>query len=124
MTAWAVTIFVLSSLSGPEIEQINPWEISDKVAHFAAFTVGRGLLSLALFWNTGWSRRKMMLIAIVAISLFGALDEVHQLYTPLRSGADVGDWIADALGAVAGATSFAFIYVRDQRKNQSASAGN
>ena len=34
---------------------------------------------------------------------FGALDELWQEFTPGRSGGDLYDWIADALGATVGA---------------------
>ena len=36
-------------------------------------------------------------------SVIGRLDEYHQTFTPGRSGNDYGDWLADTLGAAAGA---------------------
>jgi VanZ family protein len=124
VTAWALTILVLSSMSGERIEEINVLHLWDKAAHFAAFAVGGGLLALALRWNTEWDWRRIVLVSIVAVSLFGASDEWHQLYTPKRSGADVRDWFADTLGAIAGAVVTSRIYAQYQRKNRPAPARN
>jgi VanZ family protein len=110
--AWAATIVWLSGKPGEEIEELNVLEVTDKVAHFAAFLVGGGLLTIALRWSTAWPWRKIALAAALAIALFGAADEYHQTFTPNRSGADVFDWIADALGAVAGAALTALVYAR------------
>jgi VanZ family protein len=43
---------------------------------------------------------------ILAIALIGGLDEYHQTFTPGRSGNDPYDWLADVLGAAAGAFAF------------------
>ena len=42
-------------------------------------------------------------LVVVLISFFGMTDELHQLSTPGRRGADVYDWLADSLGAMIGA---------------------
>jgi VanZ family protein len=122
VAAWALTIIVLSSMSGERIEEINVLHLWDKAAHFAAFAVGGVLLALALRWNTEWDWPRIVLVSIVAVSLFGATDEWHQLYTPKRSGADVRDWFADTLGAIAGAAATSRIYAQYQRKNRPAPA--
>jgi VanZ family protein len=44
-----------------------------------------------------------LLLAIVVIAAFGAFDETWQTFTPGRTGGDLYDWIADFLGAIAGA---------------------
>ncbi len=123
VAAWALGIFILSSLSGKKIEEMNAFEISDKVAHFGAYAVGAVVLVLALRWNTEWSWRRIVWVTIAAISLFGATDEWHQLYTPHRSGGDLADWTADALGAIAGATASAFSHARYSLKNRPAPHG-
>jgi VanZ family protein len=123
VAAWALGIFILSSMSGSQIEEINIFNVWDKAAHFSAFAVGAVLLALALRWNAEWSWPRIACVSIAAISVFGATDEWHQLYTPHRSGADVGDWIADTFGAIAGATATSFIHAYNQRKNRPAPAG-
>jgi VanZ family protein len=124
VAAWACAIIVLSSLSGERIEEINVLHLWDKAAHFAAFAVGGMLLALALRWNTEWLWRRIAIVSIAAISLFGATDEWHQLYTPKRSGADVRDWFADTLGAIVGAAITSQIYAQYQRKNRPAPTRN
>lgn len=110
---WMMGITFLSSLSGDQLPQAAarfPGE--DKVLHFLAFTVGAVLLALALRQSTRWSWVRIFVSTVTAISVFGIIDEVHQLFTPKRSGADVGDWVADTLGGIAGAATVAFSYVR------------
>jgi VanZ family protein len=41
--------------------------------------------------------------AVILVAVFGGLDEALQTLTPGRSGGDLDDWVADALGAAAGA---------------------
>lgn len=102
---------------------MNVFDIWDKAAHFTAFAVGAVLLALALKWNTAWLWPRIICVSIAAISIFGVTDEWHQLYTPHRSGADVGDWTADTLGAIAGAAVTAFIHARYSLKNRPAPRG-
>jgi len=120
-TAWVATIYYFSSLTGPEIEQfgITLW---DKGEHFVAFAAGGVSLSLALRWTVPWPWKKLARFAIVVLVIYGALDEFHQLFTPNRSGADPLDWLADALGALAGVMLFIFIYARISRAYQPAPA--
>ncbi|HSM91322.1 MAG TPA: VanZ family protein, partial [Anaeromyxobacteraceae bacterium] len=73
----------------------------DKVLHAGAYGVlaalaARGLLAL------GWTARRTLGIALVAASLYGVTDELHQAFVPGRD-ADPLDWAADTAGAVAGA---------------------
>jgi len=97
--AWAVTIFWLSSRStipGPKIPHL------DKAAHFGAYAVLGALLAFAA------DRSRWPLAVAVALGvLYGASDEIHQMYVPGRSP-DVLDWAADAAGVAAGC----FLYTR------------
>lgn len=123
VAAWALGIIGLSSLSGPEVAKINIFNVWDKAAHFAAFAVGAVLLALALRWSVAWPWPRIVCVSIAAISIFGATDEWHQLYTPHRSGADLGDWTADTLGAIFGAALTSFIHARYCFKNRPAPLG-
>jgi VanZ family protein len=122
VAAWAGTIYFFSSMSGPEIEKLGV-EVWDKAAHFAAFACGGVLLALALRWSVSWPWKKLARFAIVALAIYGAFDEIHQLFTPHRSGADLFDWLADCLGALAGTLLFVVIYGRFIRAHHSAPAG-
>ena len=123
VAAWACTITYFSTLTGPEIEQlgITLW---DKAEHFAAFTAGGVLLSMALRWTFDWPWKKLARFAILALVVFGAIDEIHQLSTPTRSGADPFDWLADAFGALTGVSLFVGLYARYMRAHRPAPAGN
>jgi hypothetical protein len=70
---------------------------SDKVIHFLLF----GLLANWVGRSKRVQRIRPLGIynAVVIVSLFGAIDEVHQHFTPGRS-MDIFDWSADTLGAV------------------------
>lgn len=101
VAAWAAGITYLSSLTPERLPEMR-WEHADKLSHFAAFAVGGFLTTYAVRWSfpMGWGLSA--LLAVTFVALFGVLDEVHQIFVPGRSGADVGDWIADFLGALAG----------------------
>lgn len=109
---WASAIWILSSMTPPQIEEIAPFEMWDKAAHFSAFLAGAVNLALALCWSTGWSWKRVVVFTGIALCVFGAVDEIHQLSTPNRSGADVLDWTADALGTFSGALLTVFVYAR------------
>jgi VanZ family protein len=92
---WAAAVFFASSRSTlPHLPSVLGW---DKLQHCAAYAVGGFLIARAL--GGGW---RGALLAAVLGSLYGASDEVHQLFVPYRS-TDVLDWMADTLGVAAGA---------------------
>ena len=94
---WAAFIFFLSTR---HTNQLPPaWILAnDKVVHAVLF----GLQSLGIYFavRTGHGGRPWMAAGagFALASLYGASDEVHQLFTPTRV-ADVWDWVADATGA-------------------------
>jgi VanZ family protein len=97
--AWALVIFTLSAQSrvpGPEVPGF------DKVAHFGAYAL-LGWLAVRA------ADRSALPLAVGAVLgvLYGASDEIHQMYVPGRSP-DVMDWFADAAGVAA---AF-FVYTR------------
>jgi hypothetical protein len=118
--AWAGGIFWLSSRSGSEIAEMNIFDVWDKAAHFSAFLAGAIALAVALRWSTAWSWTRIAIFTGIVISLYGASDEYHQLFTPRRSGADIGDWVADTLGAAVGALVTTFIHARLERTHRPA----
>ena len=120
---WAVVIFYLSSLTGREIARLSPFDLWDKLTHFLAFAVGGLLLATALRWSVAWPWKKLTIFAIVAISLYGVADEIHQLFTPFRSGGDFGDWLADSLGGGAGVILFRYLHARSQHARRPSPSG-
>jgi VanZ family protein len=112
---WAGSICVLSSMGPDQLVQLTVLTFWDKAEHFFAFAVGAANLALVLRWSTRWPPARLLVATIAAISLFGAADEIHQLFTPGRSGGDFLDWTADTLGAVVGAWTTLLIYARYSR---------
>jgi VanZ family protein len=73
---------------------------TDKLAHFAAYSVLGFLLARGQF------HARISVVWPVAVgSLTGALDELYQSTVPGRH-MDPADWLADTLGVVAGVTLY------------------
>lgn len=103
LLVWACTILWLSSLSPQELPD-SAFMFWDKVNHVAAFAIGGWLAASALRVSRPHMKvASAVLIAIGGIAAFGVLDETVQTFTPGRTGGNVDDWVADALGATTGA---------------------
>lgn len=105
---WALSSFAIGGKYAPPIDHF------DKVEHFGYFFGGSGLLCAWLFRlnpeRPNW--KAIIAGAVIAIALVGWLDEYHQTFTPGRSGNDPYDWLADVLGATAGAATFKRLHHR------------
>ena len=77
---------------------------SDKLVHGTLYAVLAYLVADALRASHGSPGRRVVqvMVTIVAVSAFGWADEWHQQFIPGRSR-DTADWLADTVGAVAGA---------------------
>lgn len=104
VAAWAAGMTYLSSLSGDSaaLPALGSLHI-DKVMHFLAYAVGGGLLARAFRLSFCLGFFPTLALVVLALALFGWLDEYHQTFVGGRSGGDLGDWAADVLGAAAGA---------------------
>lgn len=72
----------------------SQWMPNDKVMHVLIFVV------LGSLWHLGFGNAtSTRLLGFVALAAYGALIEVLQGMTPVRS-ADPWDWLADTLGLV------------------------
>ena len=100
VVAYMAAIFVMSSIPGTQVPLPGLWRY-DKVVHAIAFA-GLAVLTLRA------TRRPA--IAIGLTTVYGALDELHQRYTPNRSS-DPEDLLADFVGACIG-TALALLTVR------------
>lgn len=97
--AWAVFIFVLTSLPGVLFAGIRAPTNTDKLVHCTMYAI-LGLLS-ARAALAARGRGRVVAIVLVAIAVLAALDEVHQHFIPGRT-MDVRDWMADTIGATVG----------------------
>jgi VanZ family protein len=88
-------------LSDQSVLPARYWfEHQDKVVHAGAYFI------MAVFaWRSFIHYIKLpyalAIISVVFCSVYGGLDEWHQSFVPGRM-ADVGDWIADTIGAAIG----------------------
>jgi VanZ family protein len=92
-------IFYLSSQSAP-LPAVTA-VVWDKILHLFEYAglaalFGRALLGEGLGWSASF------VVAWLLAAAYGATDEYHQLFVPLRSG-ELRDWIVDVLGASLGA---------------------
>jgi VanZ family protein len=97
--------FILSSIPGSRLPRLE-WN-SDKLLHAVEFAV-IGALLVRLLGRTSWGASRpavALLTASVLASVWGALDELHQLLTPYRA-CDWRDWIADTGGGLLGALAY------------------
>jgi VanZ family protein len=85
-------------------------EGGDKIGHFAVYTV-LGLLAVRAAMAHGGSWGRTVLLTLVAIAGFAALDEWHQGFIPGRFP-DIADWVADVAGATVGVGSTALFTLR------------
>jgi VanZ family protein len=93
-------IFVVSGM--PNLGRL-PADTSDKVAHFAAYSVLGGLLARALA-GAAWAgyTKSTVWQAWTLATLYALTDELHQAFVPGRTPS-FGDGVADSGGALFGA---------------------
>jgi VanZ family protein len=94
---YAALIFAGSSVPGDAID--HRVGAHDKLIHATEYAGFAFLLARALGARRWW-------LAIVIGVLFGVSDEFHQTFTPHRSGNDLGDITADAVGSTVGALAW------------------
>jgi VanZ family protein len=96
---WLI-LFVATSLP---VERLPSIGFTDKINHFIAYFILAVLVNLTLIYQrkSRFLFEKATVATIVICLFYGALDELHQMMVPGRF-AETMDWVADALGAVAG----------------------
>jgi VanZ family protein len=87
--------------------------VSDKIEHFGAY----GLLSVFLYLNLSFQNKFKVLnkfpatFTVLIASIYGLLDELHQLFVPGRS-AEFLDWFADFSGSLIAVLIVRFLILR------------
>lgn len=115
--AWAALIFVASHQPRP-LPVAPPFSHADKVVHAAAFGLLAALSARALL-AAGLPARRVLWLALLAASLYGAADELHQSFVPGRDP-DPWDWAADTAG---GALAAAVAVVLPRRRSRASIRG-
>ncbi len=77
--------------------------VGDKVKHFAAYFILGGYLTIAFSVQERFPllRKYFIIAAILAATVYGLIDEIHQAFIPGRFY-ELLDWVADILGASVG----------------------
>jgi VanZ family protein len=100
-------IFYLSSLPHPE-EKLPMFlfeKLGDKLLHVTEYAVLAVLCYRAFRRAAGrLAAEYALVLAIVAASVYGATDEVHQAFVPFRTST-WSDWLADTVGGAIGAVA-------------------
>lgn len=110
-----IILFILTSL--PSTLAIAT-DMNDKLNHFGAY----GLLSILLYLNLHFQEKIKILsrfpaaFTVLIASIYGLLDEIHQMFVPGRS-AEFLDWLADFLGSVTAVLITAYI-LRKFKQNE------
>jgi len=111
---YCLLIFVLSSISRG-VHFPSPFGV-DKVVHFVEYGV-LGFLLARLIANarSTFSRRFLIGLVVIAATLYGISDEVHQAFVPGRN-ASPWDLLADGIGALIGALLYVGTRGRSKEK--------
>lgn len=77
--------------------------VGDKVKHFAAYFILGGYLTIAFSVQERFPllRKYFIIAAILAATVYGLIDEIHQAFIPGRFY-ELLDWVADIFGASVG----------------------
>lgn len=93
------------------------FDIGDKFNHFFAYLILGAMLYTALLAQNKYEKLKLkpFIYSLAIVSLYGLLDEVHQIFIPGRS-AEFLDWLADFLGALSGISIIRYLLSRYKSK--------
>ena len=103
---WTI-LFIATTLP---VESIPTFAISDKIHHLGAYFILSALLYLTLIYQR---KSKTLFMnapsaTILLASIYGALDEIHQIFVPGRF-ADILDWLADFGGTLLGVLLISYL---------------
>ncbi len=85
----------------PNLAAPGAVSVNDKTLHFLGYA-GLTFLAAAFAFRQNRASRRRLLLLLAAVAAYGVLDELLQIPIPGRRG-EFGDWVADVLGALAGA---------------------
>jgi VanZ family protein len=95
-----IILLTATSLPGNDVPDFH---VSDKIEHFTGYAVLTIFLCFTLMLQSKFQfmKKHAYIITLLMVSVYGALDELHQLFIPGRS-CDIRDWIADTSAAYFG----------------------
>lgn len=106
LVVYWVLLFASTHTPASRLPSEPPFPYADKAVHLI------GYAGLAFVAAAAWTWRRTLFardyaVLFVAVSVYGALDEVSQMIPGIERNADVVDWAADTLGAGIGLCAFA-----------------
>jgi VanZ family protein len=107
LAAFVVLLLIATHLP-PNAMLLLPEEHNiDKIYHFTAYAILAGLLATTWQLSSGILTARHLRWAWCAVAIFGALDEITQI--AFNRDCTIGDWSADAVGAVCGLLAFVWL---------------
>ncbi len=103
---WMAILFWLSSQ--PDLPSPSLFPAEDKLEHLVAFGILGVLFALSLGPWKGSISIKQMILVTTLVTVYGAIDEFHQLFVPGRC-ASISDLLADFTG---GLTASLVLYLK------------
>ncbi len=95
---WAAFIFYLSSQPGLKVSE-GFWDVATrKPAHIFVYFILYLLVTRALLKDLLITKKKLIIKSFILTIVYGAFDEFHQSFVPLREG-KVLDIMWDGMGA-------------------------
>lgn len=108
LIAYCIAVFISSSIPSP-IQQSESIPYLDKILHTVLY-LPLGVLFFRYFKTLRIAAANPLhfaiFLSIIATSLYGASDEIHQYFIPSRV-ADIGDWVSDTIGGILGTLLYA-----------------
>jgi len=99
----AIYWIILFTATSLPIERLPSVGFNDKINHFLAYFILAVLVNLTLIYQrkSRFLFQKAPIVTIIIGLLYGAFDELHQIFVPGRF-AETLDWMADGLGTIVG----------------------
>ncbi len=95
-----IVLLIATSIPGTSVPSVG---VSDKLAHFTAYTILTVLLTFTISFQNKikYLKQKAFISTLVIVNLYAVLDEIHQHFIPGRS-MEFLDLLADFLGSILG----------------------
>ncbi len=105
-----IVLFIATTIPAPALPEI--FDFSDKIKHFIAYLGFAVLLSLSIHFQEKYKKfaRNFFIYAMIIVAIYGAIDEIHQIFVPNRM-CEFWDWVADVLGGLVG-VSFSVMFLK------------
>lgn len=94
---------ILFSATSIPADSVPTTGVSDKIEHFLAYFILTILLASTLFFQNKFTfiKKHYLLSTLIIASVYGIVDELHQLLVPGRS-CELLDWLSDVGGVMLG----------------------